>query len=97
MKIIKIWTENEYYERIRKSFMRGPLAIKREKRYMQMESRYSQTPEEVIHTCVIGLLHALESDNKEEEQIWRNRLTYCGIDYWQQFGDSDLKFIKKYS
>lgn len=97
MKTIKIWSEDEFYERIRKNSRCSPLAIMREKRYMQMESRCSQTPAAVIHKCAIGLIQALETDNKAEEQLWRDRLTYCGIDYWEQFDKSDLKFIKKYS
>lgn len=96
MQTIKIWSKEDWEKHYKKHLMH-PILLIREKRRMQMESRYSQTPSEVMHICVNGLLKAMETDNESEEEKWRDRLTYCGIDYIYQPSKSDLEFWRKYS
>jgi len=95
METIKIWSKEDWNERCRKySVMEMPIKLPRERRSMQMASRYSQMPAEVINKCLVGLWHAMEIGDEDEEYKWRERLTYCGIDFHQQHSKSDFNFLK---
>ncbi len=96
MQTIKIWSKEDWEERYKKLIIR-PILLMREKRRMQMESRYSQTPSEVMAVCANSLLKAMEMNDEAEEEKWRKRLTYCGIDYIFQPSKSDLEFWRKNS